>query len=98
MHTVTHEQRDQFFGYYEKYCVAKDRQDVHSTKLFAMLSIGQVHKLAGDRYQVASESAKIIQNLFEAAYLTDQQALEMYEELYRDSRSQLAGLEAGIVT
>jgi hypothetical protein len=87
MTTVTHEQKKLFFDYYEKYCAAKDRQDVYSKKLFAMLSIGQVHKLAGDRYKDASESAKIIQDLFEATYLTDQQALEMYEELFRDSRS-----------
>jgi L-rhamnose isomerase len=78
--------KDLFFQYYESYCVAKDRQDVHTTKFFAMLSIGQVHKLAGDRYKDVTESATIIKNLFESAYITDKQALAMYEELFRDSR------------
>jgi hypothetical protein len=78
--------RDLFFQYYESYCAAKDRQDVHSTKLFAMLSIGQVHKLAGEQYKDPAQSAKVIQNWFETAYLTDKQSLAMYEELFRDSR------------
>ena len=86
MNGGTRDPKDLFFQYYENYVVAKDRQDVHSRKLFAMLSIGQVHKLAGARYKDATESAKVIQNLFDAVYLTDQQALEMYQELYRDSR------------
>ena len=86
MNGGTRDPKDLFFQYYENYVVAKDRQDVHSRKLFAMLSIGQVRKLAGARYNDATESAKVIQNLFDAVYLTDQQPLEMYQELYRDTR------------
>ena len=76
-----------FWDGYEKYMIAKDRDNRHQIKLYAMWAIGELHNLVGlDKYKDKNECAKVIANLFSAIGMSQAQALETYEELHKDSR------------
>jgi hypothetical protein len=75
-----------FYDHYESYQSAKSRKDAHWTKVCAMSSIGDLHKLVGENYRDKNECAKVIASLLSASGMTHHQAVETYQELYDDSR------------
>jgi hypothetical protein len=78
---------EKFWDGYEKYMTAKDRDSRHLINLYAMWTIGELHNLVGfDKYKDKNECAKTLASLFPAIGLTQEQALEMYEDLYEHSR------------
>jgi len=78
---------EKFWDGYEKYIIARDRDNRHQIKLYAMWAIGEVHNLVGfDQYQDKNECAKVVADLFSAIGMSQAEALALYEELYKDSR------------
>jgi hypothetical protein len=72
-----------FWDSYNSYKVAKQKGDTHHIKVNALMSIGRLQELLGSaKYKDKNECAKVLNS---AGVITHQQALEDYEELYRDA-------------
>jgi hypothetical protein len=75
--------RSRFYDCYEKYFLAKMRnQEEKEIRFYALLSLVQIHQIVGDSDQV--KAAKVMHELM-GLVLPEAQAKEMYHELRKDS-------------
>jgi hypothetical protein len=75
--------RSRFYDSYEKYFVAKMRnQEEKEISFYALLSLVQIHQIVGDSDQV--KAAKVMHELM-GLVLPEAQTKEMYNELRKDS-------------
>ena len=75
--------RSRFYDCYEKYFVAKVRNNKEKEiSFYALLSLVQIHQIVGDSDQV--KAAKVMHELM-GLVLPEEQTKEMYNELRKDS-------------
>ena len=75
--------RSRFYDSYEKYFVAKVRNNKEKEiSFYALLSLVQIHQIVGDSDQV--KAARVVHELM-GLVLPEAQAKEMYHELRKDS-------------
>jgi hypothetical protein len=75
--------RSRFYDFYEKYFLAKTRnQEEKEISFYALISLVQIHQIVGDSDQV--KAAKVMHELM-GLVLPEPQAKEMYHELRKDS-------------
>jgi len=75
--------RSRFYDSYEKYFVAKVRNNKEKEiSFYALLSLVQIHQIAGDSDQV--KAARVMHELM-GQVLPEAQTKEMYNELRKDS-------------
>ena len=75
--------RSRFYDCYEKYFLAKMRnQEEKEISFYALLSLVQIHQIVGDSDQV--KAAKVMHELM-GLVLPEAQTKEMYNELRKDS-------------
>ncbi len=75
--------RSRFYDSYEKYFVAKVRNNKEKEiGFFALLSLVQIHQIVGDSDQV--KAARVMHELM-GQLLPEAQTKEMYNELRKDS-------------
>ena len=74
----------QFWDAYSNYRKAKDKRDAQEVTVSALLCIDRLNELLGpDKFKDKNECAKVLNS---AGIITDQQALEDYEELHQDAK------------
>ena len=71
-----------FYHFYEQYFTAKQRNAGKEVSFFALMSLSQIHQIAGAPGPV--KGREVMHKLF-AAVLNQQRTDEMYDELRKDS-------------